>query len=183
MRNITKITQSYYLNQFHLWLDDVWFDDAEFDAVDDDVGIFWLLFVFVRTPRFIVLSRFISLTELLVSAFRCSSNAVRKNDIVVSWCFSCEVIFFFVVGFWFLLAKCSQNKHNHVNRTTTKRCIKQQEVGYLGIACNQMGNKFNIHLSLVFDFRPPIFGRFAAFPEIRQFAEGIFLFWKIYQFF
>lgn len=28
----------------------------------------------------------------------------------------------------------------------------------------------NIRLSQVYDFRPPIFGKFVAFPEIRQFA-------------
>lgn len=106
-----KITQLFYLNQFHLWLEDDWFDDVDFDVVDDDVGIFWVLLVggevvgFVRIPRFIIANRFINFTELLDSAFRCSSNAVRKNDIVVSWCLSCVAFFLNVFFFIILLVK------------------------------------------------------------------------------
>lgn len=111
-------SQCSHLNQVHFGLDAVRVEDVvAFDAVDDAIGdaigtdelLLVSVAAFIRTPRLAANVRFIRLIELLLSAFRWSSNAVRKKVIVVNWCLSCEQS----VCIW-LLIECFSKQHMHV---------------------------------------------------------------------
>lgn len=119
---ITRL-KNIYLNHVHLWfvvvvvvvavwlLADVFFDPGDAADDDDDASRFWLLLficavLLTGTAVTTAVGRVTGFAcLLLVGCFLiCSSKAVRKNEIVVSWCFSCVSQFRFDF-FWCLPKK------------------------------------------------------------------------------
>lgn len=133
-QNNNHTVKNVYLNHVHLWfvvvavwlLADVFFDPGDGDG--DAVCRFWLLLFncavlltedAAGTAVTTAVGRVTGFACLLGCFLICSSKAVRKNEIVVSWCLSCVSQFRFdFLGFIERFFNKSAIKLTQHNQTT-----------------------------------------------------------------